>query len=466
MSLPVTDTEHVSIPPRLFHEVAEHITGDESWHAKFNRTRGRGHRAGSRLDALAVARAVGSARLILAGTMNKYMMLSNLESVWSLALGYKSDSILPTLLRTDSLAYIVHCCFEGAADDVELDRSVHKRYAQELQVFAYNLYKDDFEEYLRMSDAIFEPLIKLYMQHLVRTLSGPLVKPTPVPPVVASMDAGPSHLATTSRRRHADIQTEEDVDDLAEDDAYSAAGPQVKRRRSGAEPYTIADSATEEPAEQRGEPQASNVDDGLVARNDAIDDATAETALNLGAEVPQTRNIINAFMAISDLAKDGGAKFGAILRDYVLPFAKDRRVIAVTMFCLGVALARTQPTWVQMLQQTFSLARDTLWPQASGGELLALPATTTSSPIFTEAQEQCMLSCLQGTAKQASLDLDQVQHLIGSIKCEGSAAGVFTYLTKYQGHLRNSDYYLGLGRAALCGFFSTTRIVKPLAEAA
>ncbi|KAL1676045.1 hypothetical protein EV122DRAFT_280443 [Schizophyllum commune] len=390
-------------------------------------------------------------QLRLGQSLCKFLLETANHFKWPLVLSHHMHRINATILDIFTIDYIVlYCIYKQTCEPGPKFEMALKHQASKVYVWAETLYTEDTKAYDDMFAAIFGALAGKHIQYLLEKNNIPWTPPAhpPLPPFVSksrvleaaqSNGEGPSTRPSTTKRTRAD-ETEDDAARAGSEDA--GAGTLLKRHKStgGASSSLV------------GSDIALDTDD-IFRQFDpaAIDVDIAEAARLARAEVPETHAILNAFMAIPDLMKNGPAKFGEIMKKYVLPHATKGRVIAAVILCLGVVLVQTQPEWVRMLLE----AR----------HVIMSPQGVWNSGL-TPAQDQCILRCLRDNAAEAKLDVDTVQRLIGTIKCESSAKAAFKYFM-IKGKLPNSEWYYGIGKAALCGAFKAEKIkiVKTLPRA-
>ncbi|TRM58602.1 hypothetical protein BD626DRAFT_510793 [Schizophyllum amplum] len=336
------------------------------------------------------------------------------------------------LTDSESLAYIAHGWVRQGDVWNPSDRVMRRSYTKRMGVLARNLHELFREKYDVVIDQVFIPLLQEYVSFQLQNPAPPVKRPLAALQEVGDDDDG---------------QGENNRDN-------EAAGPSSKRLRTHANA-----SASDDTVNVQNNITLENLASGdnsftRLRRHAAedrqlpVDLENADVQRQIGMmrrEHPRAGSVVNAFLAIPNLMKDGRAKLSGILREYVIPYATDRRFLLAVMLCLGAALYRTQPAWVAMLQDSFHLARETVL-----------------SPGRANADAQ-MLRSLEAAAQEATPDLDQIRHLIGSIKCEGTASSALAYYFHLQGRLPNSEFYYGLGKAALCGIFTSLKIVEPLA---
>ncbi|TRM58614.1 hypothetical protein BD626DRAFT_181368 [Schizophyllum amplum] len=84
----------------------------------------------------------------------------------------------------------------------------------------------------------------------------------------------------------------------------------------------------------------------------------------------------------------------------------------------------------------------------------------------TDAQVELFIKFLDTAVEEATPNIDinpeLPRHLIGSIRCEGSARSAASYYFTLQGKLPNWMFYTGIMKAALCGAFTTVGVVEPI----
>ncbi|KAL1689181.1 hypothetical protein GGG16DRAFT_93885 [Schizophyllum commune] len=396
-------------------------------------------------------------RRVLDSSLNNLVWRMAEGSEWEQALGDKVHCIASRLLDTHILAHIGHRGIDRKSNDLPRRQALRERYAEEFRIFARNLHADSPQKCDEMVSIVFKPLLELYVAELLKsshvadassadTLSAP-EKPNAIgtPPATDAASApaaarvvvpsvGTSRPSTSNKRS---LDEGEDIEHTDED-VPAQAGPQQKRLNTGHR----APSSDAEHVFGDGAPPV-------------LDEQTQRVLDRVRAEHPEASQVVNALLANPDLptAPNGRATWGAKLKKYVLPFVSKRAFVAAVVLCLGIVVYRAHPEWVAMLQEGISLP-----PQ-----LNEMARNTASSwGLCNAAQDEKVIQALNATAEEANLDLDDVQHMIGSIRCQGSASSAFNFYFNLQGALPHAEFYTGLGKAALCGAFTTLRIVKPL----
>ncbi|KAI5900456.1 uncharacterized protein SCHCODRAFT_02607955 [Schizophyllum commune H4-8] len=387
-------------------------------------------------------------------------------SEWERALGDKVYLIAPRLLSTHTLAHIVHF-IDRESNDLPL--GLRERYAEDFRIFARNLHADSPQKCDEMVSIVFTPLLELYIVELLKSPhvadrisadtppatdtqpatdipctigTGLAIGTSPITDAASALaaprvivpSAGPSRAATSNKRT---LDEEEDIEHM---DEVGPAQPGLQQKRLNT-------------GHRAPLSDAEHVFD--VGAPPVHDEEGQRVLQRIHVEHPGTTQVVNAFLADPDLptAPNGRATWGAKLKKYVLPFASKRAFIAAVIICLGIAVYRAHPEWVAMLQESIALP-----PQ-----LNEMARNTASSwGLCDAAQDEKLIQALNATAEEANLNLDDVQHMIGSIRCQGSASSAFNFYANLQGALPHSEFYTGLGKAALCGAFTTFRIVKPL----
>ncbi|KAI5832335.1 hypothetical protein K523DRAFT_148376 [Schizophyllum commune Tattone D] len=351
-------------------------------------------------------------------------------------------------------------------DTRSLALSRRERFAEDMRIFASTLSEEDEKRYTSMMGSIFGPLLDLYIDHLMNAVEGRLTDGV-APHDNGSADANQA-TPFNKRRRCASVDSNDINDDSEQEEAAGAeAGPVPKRLNTG---RRLA---------------SSDEDHVYLGELPPMDDDTQRLLDQARAEYPEVGPMVNAMLANPDLptAPNSRATWGDVLKKYILPFASKRAFMTAAVLCLGVAVYRAHPEWVTILRESVSLppqlrdmARSLPTPLTDMARNAAsslglcevaqdesmIQSLVTSPLEAGEVTQAEIIRSLEVITQEAQLDVDQVQHLIGFVKCEGSAIDTYNWYMDRQGSLSNSEFYSGLGTAVLCGAFTTLRIVKPL----
>lgn len=250
--------------------------------------------------------------------------------------------------------------------------------------------------------------------------------------------------------------------------------------------------------------QAMHVENeiAVVAQMNAIRETQPDVGRATNAIFSMLRSKVAA--APADIAR--------FSRTHILPYAKDPKFMIAVALCVGYAIY-SNPTWLEDFKTVFpqgirtifespadgigSTANAVVYPDAfvpsavvssldanatvsTGATCAALSVPSALPANLADSVRECVISQIGEAAADSQVEvvinsLDTVvekaatnvvpelpKHLIGSIRCEGSARSAFSYYFTLQGKLPNWMFYTGLLKASLCGSFTTLGVVEPL----